>query len=190
MTMFFIFPNNPLNITLMCEKQIFETNFFQRWSFFAPPPNFNERVYIILKDQKSNQKNIYEIIEPILNLKSAKVPFNGQEQIYDYILSSTITNIEQNLRSFQEIFNSANQNKKIITADSINTENLVFEIEKTEEFKTLTNYAKKVAFDNQLDIKKISYQIQIVKNSIPQFIDRRDKTQKSQVIFSSHFLNF
>ncbi len=189
-TLFFIMPNNPISINLMRGKEVFETNFFQRWAFFAPPPTFNERVYVVLMDKDSIQKNVFEIVEPILSSKSMKAPFNGQEQIFDYIFSSTISSLEQNLRTLQDIFNSAKLKGGVLISDSLNTENLLIEVEKSSDFKTLANYAKKLAINNRQDISKTSYQIQIVKNSIPQFVDKENKTIKSEIIFSSHFLKF
>ena len=63
-------------------------------------------------------------------------------------------------------------------------------IEKTPDFATLLNYAKKIARENNLDPEKIAYKIQLSKIGIPQFVDRNGATGKEEITFSSHYLNF
>lgn len=182
-------PKNPLNITSQNTKDLFESNLFQRWSFFAPPPTFNERVYFAYKSTEYKKIDFYEILVPVLEKKSKAIPFNTYEQIQDYILASTLSNIETNMRTYQDVLNYTNNQAVVKVSDSLISNKIVEEIEKTNDFKTLINYAKLIAEKNNIDINKYSLQIQIHKISIPQFIDRYSKTRKEEVIFSSNFHN-
>lgn len=44
-TLTFVSPKNYITIKLYEEEQFFNTFFFQKWSFFAPPPKHNDRLY-------------------------------------------------------------------------------------------------------------------------------------------------
>ncbi len=192
-TLFFILPKNPLNLSVQKERDYFQANFFQRWSFFAPPPNYNQRVYFVYENKLTLKKDIFEIIKPILDKKHSTAPFNFYYQILDYVIASSLINIDGNVKLLQDVFNHENSkvlNKKLLS-DSVITQKLVSDIEKTTDFVTLSNYAKKIATENNLDIKNTSYQIQISKITMPQFVDRYlPAANKEEISFSSHFLNF
>lgn len=189
-TFFFVMPNNPLNLDSIKGKEVFQTNFFQRWAFFAPPPTFNERVYIVFKNEISLHTDVFEALEPILKAKSEKVPFNTHQQLLDYIFASTISNIEGNIRVFKEISNIEKSKDNSLKSDSVTLDKLVKNIETTSDFKTLKNYAKIIAKNNNINTDLVSFQIQVVRIYIPQFVDRNLTEQKSEIMFSSHFLKF
>lgn len=189
-TLFFVSPNNPLNLSTQKFKNSFQANFFQRWAFFAPPPTFNQRVYIVLKNKSTQQKEGFEALSPILKSKSQKAPFNSTQQIFDYIFASSLINIEGHIRILQDVFNNQNSKADFKVSDSLKTESLVNEIEKTSDFKTLLNYSKIITQNNGINPREVVCQIQIFNIYTPQFIDRNLKNKKEEIMFSSHFLNF
>lgn len=191
-TIFFIFPKNPLNLSVQKERDYFQSNFFQRWSFFAPPPNYNQRVYFVYENKFTKKKDIFEIIKPILDKKHKTAPFNFYYQTLDYILASSLINIDGNIRLLQDVINHENLKATgtVKLSDSMITQKLVSDIEKTADFITLIKYAQKIAKENNIDIYSVSYQIQISKISMPQFVDRNTTLGKEEISFSSHFLNF
>ncbi len=46
LTLIFTSPSNFINISLLEYSYVFETFFFQKWAFFAPPPNSNDRFLV------------------------------------------------------------------------------------------------------------------------------------------------
>lgn len=189
-TFLFVMPNNPINLGSQKVNEIFHRNFFQRWAFFAPPPFYNQRVYIIFTNKVSQKKDIFEILQPILEAKSQKAPFNTAQQIQDYIFSSSLINTEGNIRVLQDIFKNQNAKTSQRFSDSIVAEKIVTEIEKTNDFKTLTNYSKIIAQNSGIKFNEVLYQIKILNIYMPQFVDRNAKNRKEEIMFSSHYLNY
>ena len=189
-TLFFISPNNPINLSTKGSREYFQANFFQRWAFFAPPPTYNQRVYIVFKDKNTQAKNVFEILAPILNEKHKNAPFNSSYQLVDYIIASSLINIDENLKLLQDVFDHENLQSKDKVGDSMRVEKLVNEIEKTSDFRTLSNYSKKIAEENGINTKDVYYQIQVSKIMISQFADREIKQGKEEITFSSHLLTF
>lgn len=189
-TFLFVMPNNPINLSSYKANDIFQANFFQRWAFFAPPPYYNQRIYIVLVNKISQKKDIFEVLHPILEAKSKKAPFNTYQQTQDYIFSSSLINTEGNIRMLQDIFKNQNAKTSLKIPDSVVTDKLVTEIERTSDFKTFANYAKIIAANNDIKTSDVLYQIKILNIYMPQFIDRNSKSKKEEIMFSSHFLNF
>jgi hypothetical protein len=105
-------------------------------------------------------------------------------------MASSLINIDGSIRLLQNVFKYKNSFGKSSLNDSLITQTIVSDIEKTQDFISLTNYAKKVALENDINPSSVTYQIQIMKEMIPQFIDRSSATPKVEISFSSHVLNF
>jgi len=188
-TIFFVAPSNPLNISADNGREIFNTHFFQRWSFFAPPPTYNQRVYIVFKNKSTKSKDVFEAIAPIVNAKHDHAPFNEYHQKMDYILASSLINIEGNVKLLHDVFASKSMESILKEKDTSVKERIVYDIEKTSDFKTLIKYARKIAEENRIDKDDVSCQIIITKVYIPQFVDRKLQKGKEEIAFSSHPLN-
>lgn len=188
-TIFFVAPSNPLNISADNGREIFNTHFFQRWSFFAPPPTYNQRVYIVFKDKTTKSKDVFEVIAPIVAAKHDKAPFNEYYQKIDYILASSLINIEGNVKLLHDVFGSKSMQSLFNGKDTSAKERIVYDIEKTSDFKTLMKYARKIAEENGINKEDVSCQIIITKVYIPQFVDRKLQKGKEEISFSSHPLN-
>ncbi len=185
-TIFFVAPPNPLNISADNARELFNTHFFQRWSFFAPPPTYNQRVYIVFRNKRTKGKEVFEIIAPIVSAKHQKAPFNEYYQKMDYILASSLINIEGNVKLLHDVFASKSMQSQFRGMDTSIKERIVHDIEKTSDFRTLVKYAGKIARENRIDKNDVSCQIIITKVHIPQFVDRRLKKGKEEISFSSH----
>lgn len=188
-TIFFVVPSNPLNISADNGREIFNTHFFQRWSFFAPPPTYNQRVYIVFKNKSTKSKEVFEVIAPIVNAKHDKAPFNEYYQKLDYILASSLINIEGNIKLLHDVFASKSMQSLLKSKDTSIDERIIYDIEKTSDFRTLVKYAGKIADENRINKNEVSCQIIITKVFIPQFIDRKSHKGKEEISFSSHPLN-
>jgi len=188
-TIFFVAPSNPLNISADNGREIFNTHFFQRWSFFAPPPTYNQRVYIVFKNKSTKSKDVFEVLAPIVNAKHDHAPFNEYHQKMDYILASSLINIEGNVKLLHDVFANKSMQSLFSGKDTTVDERIIYDIEKTSDFKTLIKYAWKIAAENGINKNDVSCQIIITKVYIPQFVDRKLQKGKEEISFSSHPLN-
>jgi hypothetical protein len=93
-TIFFNLPDNPIKIIFSKEEQLFQGLLFQQWSFFAPPPKSNNKLYYFFKSKTGDSKIlIYEALDSISINKQKHIPFNTTQEIQDYIMSGSISEI-------------------------------------------------------------------------------------------------
>lgn len=189
-TLFFILPKNPLNLSTPKVRNYFDDNFFQRWSFFAPPPTYNTRLFFIFKDTVSQKERIFEGLTPILKEKSNSTPFNTKYQVLDYTLSTSIIYIEENIKFTHDLYYDPEVNMSLNIDDSILNKRIIAQIENSSSFETLKRYAKKVAIQNGIVVEENICQIQILKSRIPKFVDKDQiitKEDISTTFISSQF---
>lgn len=187
-TLFFVLPDNSLNIEMNKQFKVFDLHFFQRWAFFAPPATYNENLRISFYSE--NQVETFDILRPLLVDKQAKTPFNREFEIIDYLMSNTIAGIQDNVKYNNDLINFRyNKAKKKISND-MKTKLIVDAVEKSNDFLTLKKYANIVAKKNLLPLKNLKFQIYISKTDMPQFADREKKLFIKEVImFQSSILN-
>lgn len=187
-TLIFSTPDNYINISLIKYSENFNTFLYQRWGFFAPPPQSNDRLYYIF--EKKNNKSeiiIYEVIEPLLKEKQKNAPFNSKEDLTDYLISNSIYLITDGIRAVRKSYEFNSKQKKIKVNEYDLTKKVNTVIESTKPFKTLLNYSKVIAKNNKLDYKDYNVYLKITQKKIPKFIDRNKKEikQEEQLIFDS-----
>jgi hypothetical protein len=173
---------------------MFQSFFTQRWEFFAPPPDFNERMYYVFINKKdSSDKKIYEAIEPISTEKASNAPFNNESNIMDYILSSSITNINDFIVDENKIKKYQDGDKLGLIhnppVDTVFSKNLISKVQKLHSFKTLESYSFFIAKKNKLNTENFNCILIISKILIPKFpqrfsIEKRNK-QNELIIFKS-----
>jgi len=184
-TFFFNLPSNYLSVNSLKENKYYDLVFFQRWGFFAPPPNFNERLYYTFFDINKRTVGSFEVLENIFHRKQMSVPFNKREEIEDYIVSNTISTLMDYSRNIQDILRYENHQKNKSSFDSSDEKLIVAEIEGRPEFLTLYNYGVLLKQNKGLTNSAVSCQIKITRVSIPQFEDRL-KEGKEELVFSSN----
>ncbi len=190
-TLFFVFPKNPLNLSADKGKDFFQAHFFQTWSFFAPPPNYNERVYVVLTGKKDSAVDVIELLEPLLREKHRRAPFNSYHQAVDYVLNSSLIGMETNIRTMYNILNYEKKTSQAPITDSAAKELVISKVEKSSDFMTIANYARKVLLEKKIDPASVTYQIKIVRHYTPQFADRfSGKLPEEEVTFAGNILNF
>ena len=101
-TLFFNLPRNYLKIINSKSEAYFHFFLFQRWNFFAPPPNYNERLYYTFKSNADTNLIVYEVFEPLYKLKSQKAPFNNREDLLDYLLSNSLNSMGEEIYEAKE----------------------------------------------------------------------------------------
>lgn len=199
-TVVFTFPENFINISLDRGNQIFQLFFFQRWAFFAPPPNFDERVYFTYIDRSSGLSKTYEIIETINEEKSKKAPFNTKEDILDYIISNSVNGIQEMMYEMQEVHKHEEDIESPSDSKDINRKHFIDStyltminevIPKTDYFKTLKNYSIVIAEKKGIRVKDCKVVIAMSRRLIPKFVDRFSvEKRKEEIFFESQPLNY
>jgi hypothetical protein len=178
-------PDNYLNVNKMKQNIYFDFFFFQRWSFFAPPPKSNDRLYFIFFNSRKERIAEYEVLETLGKDKQRNAPFNEREQILDYLISNCINSVKDNLRDLQNIINYKTdyEGKQISDSERLNFE--LKEIERTSDFKSLINYAKLILHTKELMPENPLVQIIITEIEIPQFADRMTNKRIEKTILAS-----
>jgi hypothetical protein len=141
-----------------------EPFFFQRWSFFAPPPQDVDRTYFVYSSSKDPKAGKFlEITRPVTRDKSMKDLHNEDARILDYILSGLrdqTVNLMKKMRPMTEgLKNPYDQ----ITIDSqVDVQNII----------SLKNYARIVAKQNSLPPSLDVCSIELISFPIPDFQHR------------------
>lgn len=174
-TLIFVSPKNYLNINLLEYSDLFNSFFYQKWGFFAPPPKTNERLYYTFEN-KFNSKDIqiFEVIEPITKAKSENNPFNTEEDLLDYVLSNSINNIRETVINTSEFikYQEKKLNKKFTELEKEKIYDS--EIDNSSRFKTLKNYSKNVAIKNNININNYNIKFTISLIEIAPFSERNN----------------
>ncbi len=182
-------PDNYINISYLKQSQTYSKYFYQRWSFFAPPPKFNDRLYYIFHSKRDSSMLIYEVLE-ITNLKKqANAPFNWNEDLLDYVLANSVNGISDEIVDMNSYFtNETNEGKNI--KDSVKSDLIAKQIQQSYGFNTIKNYAKFVAKKNNIDINDYNLQLRITRKYIPKFSERNNPTDstKEEMFFQSNII--
>lgn len=190
-TILFVAPDNFVSISLLKYKLHFETYFYQQWGFFAPPPKYNDRLYYyFINDANKESVLRYEVIQDLQALKSKRAPFNGTEDVLDYILSSSLHAINDGLVAVKESLEFEYNNRSTEDLkDSITIEEGKKFIQNIKSFKTLHEYGQMVASKNAIPKEFDKVVIEVSHIQMPSFSSRfdivKDSTKVELVIFRS-----
>lgn len=190
-TIFFTLPENYLQIKAMDYSKVFNTFFFQRWSFFAPPPQSNDRIYYEFKNDKGEKKTL-EILKPLSIKRKNQFIFNSDVSVIDYVLSNSLTSITDYLREDYKKYKF--EKCKNITDESICNEQFIndysVKLHDLEEIKTLVNYGI-ITGKKNLDLNKYSkFKIIATNIEIPKFVNRFSKKKtKENLLFETKLYN-
>jgi len=181
-TAFFTLPDNHLNLSLFEESQSFQLFFFQKWGFFAPPPNSNERTYYTFLKKDEKEHKTFEIVEPITKKKKEDAPFNWKANTIDYVISNSINGINEILYDAQQM-----RDYEITNVDTSKIEKNYDQFAKnivqdSPQFQTLVKYAEIVAAKNGINRNDYDLTILITKKEIPKFYKRFEENNNSEII--------
>lgn len=185
-TLIYVSPKNYIKISLLEEEQVFNTFFFQKWGFFAPPPSYNDRLYFIFESKKDSTKTFsLEAIKNLQDRKSRKAPFNSSEDVLDYILSSTIHSITDGLYAVNQSIDYEEE-----VSDSTSSKLKKYDriirgkdyVQTTANFQTLKQYGVFLAKKNNVqNIEDFNLIIEIVQIDMPKFADRHKLGEKENI---------
>jgi len=92
-TVLYNLPSNPIKIKISNLLYDFELVFAQKWSFFAPPPQSNNKLYYSFFNEDKELIDSFEVLEIIFKEKKDKLPFNIKEEITDYVISGSVNQL-------------------------------------------------------------------------------------------------
>ncbi len=188
-TIVFTMPDNYISLQLYKQHRLFHAWLFQRWGFFAPPPNFDERLYYVFRDKQTQQTQTFEVLAPICEMKQAKAPFNWHEDIVDYLLSGSMTGIADELSEVQQDMRFKRQQEGKSASDTSGEHLLRQYIQQGTSFQTLKNYAGIVARRNQIDTARHDVRLILSHVLLPKFADRYStKPRREEAYFISDYL--
>lgn len=191
-TIFFTIPENYLQIKTLKYEKVFSSILYQRWSFFAPPPQTNDRLYYEFVNHNKDTISI-EVLKPLNDRRKKEYIFNSNSSVADYILSSSINTITDNFREGFKNYKSKNCND--ILDDECHKEFIIHyspQIEKMDDIKTLKNYGFLIG-EKKINLNKYD-KIKIILTSvnIPKFSERNLKVKKhiENKIFETSYYNY
>ncbi|HVI46832.1 MAG TPA: hypothetical protein VM802_18275 [Chitinophaga sp.] len=188
-TILFTMPENYFEIEFGEQRAFFDRLFYQRWSFFAPPPQFNDRLYYVIRDKKSRQQHTFEVIRQITTQKQLKAPFNQEENLLDYAVNNSVLGLKdiqrENVRLVKYIFPDSSDSfisRKTLTLTWQNNNT-------SEAIRTLKRYGVMVALKNNLNPADQEFKMVLSQKNLPKFKDRNNKNAKTEevLVFESPF---
>jgi len=193
-TLLYNLPSNPIKIKTANFIYDFGLFFSQNWSFFAPPPQSNNKLYYSFFDKDKKSIDSFEVLEIIFKEKKDKLPFNIKEEITDYVISGSVNQLfnvvihTRNKLKFED-----NNQKNIQEYDRIAIDDLRKNINNFNEFKTLVNFSKILAHNlYKENSNKISYlKIIITEKPIPKFYNRYQETNNLEnIVIETDYVKF
>ncbi len=179
-TLIYVMPANYIRIKAEPVNNLFTHYFSQRWTFFAPPPKHNYRLYYIYETEGKNLT--IEVTKAITETKRKNAPFNTDDEIVDYVIYGCIDGIQKQLATLQKELGDGNLNKN----DTELNKKIETLIMPRLEYQTLTNYAKSVVLKNQIKCDSCIARFLITAISIPKFSDRHKPTPTAEgILFKS-----
>jgi hypothetical protein len=189
-TIFFTIPENYLQIKGIRYERLFSSLFYQKWSFFAPPPKHNERLYYEFVSNKKDTLTI-EVLEKINNERKKTYLKNDELSIIDYVLSNTISNIT-------DIIRDNYNNYKFKSCDEKSEDNCFAsfmnsfgdEMHMLGELKTLNNYGNQILEKHNYLGKYDKFKIISTNIPINKFSKRYENSISDEIfIFSTRYFN-
>lgn len=182
-TFLFTMPDNYISLQYYKQQRIFQTWLFQRWGFFAPPPNYDERLYYEFRDKQTYQTQTFEVLEPVVALKQQKAPFNWHEDIADYLLSGSMSGIADDLHDIQQELQYRHRYLEKNAADTSGQYMARQVIQHGISFQTLKNYGAIVAGKNHIDTARHEVRLILTHVLLPKFADRYSQAPRHEEAF-------
>jgi hypothetical protein len=191
-TLFFNFPEDSVVIGENFKGYLkFQTFLFQKWSFFAPPPESNKRAYFeFTVDRKNGKTDVYEIelFEKFGENLKEQYLFNDVVANTDWILFNYVESITDQARTNYKLYQSKNNCQD---SDSECYRKYYIEYNKklrtTKQMKFLTAHAKALARKAKIP-REAKFRLKIYELPIPRYHQRYDNVKlEAKNIFNTGF---
>jgi hypothetical protein len=176
---FFNLPDNPIKIQFSKQETAFQSVLFQRWAFFAPPPQFNERLYYYFRSKTDTTRvQIFETMQLICERKRKAAPFNMLEEKQDYILSGSTAELNDfNYRCLEQmkLHDKTTPESELVAAAVAKTWRMRSSL---DCMTTLMKYGSWIAASQNID-HNYEMKFLITRHAIPKFMDRNAGKQQA-----------
>jgi hypothetical protein len=190
-TLLYVSPSNPLRIAFDSALRDFETWGFQKWTFFAPPPTGNDRLYFAFSPREGSGST-YEVLEDIYRRKQEDHPFNERTEVVDYVVSGTasqITDLMNEVNRYKEVHVLLGGDPEYLRDVALRALN---PDESAGEFaRILLRYAAVIADREGIDREGLKCQIAFVNVPIRPFTERynEDFPTKEELVYRTAVLD-
>lgn len=185
-TLLYCSPTNYVRIQFDSYMSVFENFFYQRWTFFTPPPKDNQRLYFYFYNPTKAKYYQCEVIKPLQDKKREAFLFNTTYEVLDDIVSGCAISLNNNYR---EVFKYVKHTHRDSTNQFLHKETMKIITKNPARFpgyQTLINYAKVVARKQTIPYQGSTLRIVLVSESMASFRDRFKKIKPTEsLVFSS-----
>lgn len=178
MTFLYNSPNNYIKIELEKEVKIFSSFFGQKWSFFAPPPQYNYKLYFTYLDQNNNEVVAFEIFSSIIESKKKTRPFNLRAEMVDYTVYGSVDDVTNSIIKRRDIVKVKYPDMSFDETNKVARKQIIDDPETTNGYQMLKNYAKIISRENLSDkqLQQVKFvNIRINSEEIKKFSNRHSK---------------
>lgn len=189
LTLIYVSPNNYLRIEANKLVSIMDIFFYQNWKFFAPPPQYDLRLYYVFKDVNNNIYTL-EAISNIVSEKKQKAPFNTLEEFLDYVISGASTHVVDLKSEYMEYAKFLNKDSSDVFCYNYATKNINEEHDKIDAIKTLKRYSVFVKNKCLPQNKILFVKFIITGSDLPKFNDRYTLKREEKKYFESNFFQY
>ena len=163
-------------------EQWFSTFFYQNWSFFAPPPQSNDRIYYHYYTADGRMMS-YEAMEALQEERKRQFLFNDDLSTLDNILSNCVIGLNK--------FNAENYDiHKLEACNGISDAECyqcyldasIEDLRDLPELQTLSNYGKIIQQKNRIPSDYVHYSITITNKKTPKFADRHKAVSDEETL--------
>lgn len=175
MTFLYNSPNNYLKIELEKEIRIFATLFGQKWSFFAPPPQQNYKLYFSYLDEHKNEVAAFEVFSSIIESKKKTRPFNLRAEMVDYTIYGSVDDIVNSMIKKRDREKVKHPEMSTDESNNFARQQIINSPEKINGYQMLKNYSKIISRENLTgaQLKQIKFvNIKINSEEIKKFSNR------------------
>jgi len=181
-TLLYCTPTNPVRIELNGSMEAFGKVFYQRWTFFTPPPKANERIFFqYVNARDTSDRFTVEVLEEINRERKKNPVFNVRQEVLENIVLHHSYSLNNSLvvhrQAIQQLF--PDSSKRFLEAEMARF--MGESVFQQAAFKTLRNYAGIVFTKRMPDGASSDYTFKVVLTSTPivPFKHRHDETYKT-----------
>lgn len=167
--------------------------FYQRWGFFAPPPDYDDRLYYVYTDLKdSSNVIVYEVFENLHKTRKKQYPFDDELSNLDYIIHNLSSPLGDLIRESYDIYKiKGNCDSLGIYSDCFQKymSSVREDFNTSPNLTTLIKHTKIIA--DLRNIKNSKVQIILGAKDLPKYRDRykKDLVRKEYPFFKSNYYN-
>jgi|GEM_PF-1942550 hypothetical protein len=190
-TIFFTLPENYLQIKAIKYEKIFSVFLYQRWSFFAPPPKTNERLYFEYITIKKDTV-LLEVLKPLSKKRKEEFLLNSDRSVIDYVLASNIYTLSDYLRENYNNYKFEKCNKSIsdTLCNTMFLKEFYPKFHEYPELKSLLNYGLLIKNKNRSTIDSEKIKLISTNVEVKKFNDRfKVKKEVENIVFQTKYFN-